>query len=226
MSRPPLPDEQIQVFTPQTNQRPYLSSAKTRLCHISRRGDARRRPGASWRRACAPSRHSGRQCGRSRFRVVVYVRVHISGRPTPDKHTEATRLFPPTPPFFWANEWHVIVWSGAFISVLLHVSARKVSFFDASRSSLIWQKCHPVVTSGEARSRSSHRSWDTSPVHTMQLVTRTQPPVPVRKTFFVLPAAPPCGKRTALRPTQAEPYQITKEQSPVKSIVFFYSIIF
>lgn len=26
--------------------------------------------------------------------------------------------------------------------------------------------------------------------------------------------------------TQAEPYQITKEQSPVKSIVFFYSIIF
>lgn len=61
------------------------------------------RTGAQVRHGDAPALHLCTwdvNCGRSRFSVVVYVRVHISGRPTPDKHTEATRLFPPTPPFF------------------------------------------------------------------------------------------------------------------------------
>lgn len=124
------------------------------------------------------------------------------GRPTPDKHAEATSLIPCTPPFC-ASEWMTrhIVWSGAFISVLLHVGARKVSFFDAPRSPLIWQNCHPVVTSGEARFHSARTVRNTSPVQctTTQLVTRNQPMVAVsRDIFFVLPAAPSRGKSTQL----------------------------
>lgn len=56
-------------------------------------------------------------------------------RQTPDKHTVAR----------CASELPYIFWSGAFISTLLNVSAGKVSSFDALRSPLISQKCHPVV---------------------------------------------------------------------------------
>lgn len=93
------------------------------------------------KRVCAPSRRLGRQCGRSRFSVktctcecTYWDARHLTSTP------KRPGLIPCTPtPLFWASEWHVIVWSGAFISALLHVGARKVSFFYAPRSSLIWK---------------------------------------------------------------------------------------
>lgn len=122
-------------------------------------------------------------------------------------------------------EWHFIVWSGAFISTLLNVSARKVSFFDAPRSSLIWQKCHPVVTS-QAIPRSSiradlrcahaalrarklnHPALTKEKQRTTQywlLDFRLRPPGSRQKeTLFVLPAAPSCGNCAALVSTQSE----------------------
>lgn len=121
-------------------------------------------------------------------------------------------------------EWHFIVWSGAFISTLPDVSARKASFFDAPRSSLIWQKCHPVVTSQaipcssvRADPRCAHAALRAHKLNhpaltkekqcatqTWLLDFRPRPPGSrLKETRFVLSAAPSCGNCTALVFTQS-----------------------
>lgn len=166
----PLPHGQIQVFTPcppKTNQQPYLSSP---LYFIRKRASVtfpgrKKRTGVQVRLRDASALHLGAWVVNVAARGLVLKRVRASAHVrTPDtwqahRSDQSHFLHPPT-----LNFGHVIVWSGAFISVLLPVGARKVSFFDAPRSSLIWQKCDPVVTSGEARSHNVHTSSYTSPV--------------------------------------------------------------
>lgn len=153
------------------------------------------------------------------------------GRPTADKHTEATSLIPcpPLVPLFErASEWmtRYIVWSRAFISVLRHVGARKVSFFDAPRSSLICQKCHPVVTRAE-KPGSKVRTRAETPAQSSAQPCNWLPEISLRlPSERDLPAAPSRGKRTQLQIHRQSRLDIIKKHSPVKSIGFFYSIIF
>lgn len=140
-------------------------------------------------------------------------------------------------------EWHFIVWSGAFISTLLNFSARKVSFFDAPRSSLIWQKCHPVVTSQaipgssiRADLRYAHAALrERKLIHPAltkekQCTTRNwwldfrpRPPGSRQKETLCLTCSSLVWqlRGTSIHSIRApELFQITKEQTPVKSIVF------